>query len=829
MNKKTVSFLVAICGLLLAGCNQQQEERVESLTECMDIVIPEEYMITGVQEVEATNQMFVHGYNPNATEILEAYQWFQLKETEEGYSDAQAIEIPSTYLVQNAVVSKDGAKMYFSAYTSEDWNIQEHPEIFSSLKIYEGSLEKGALKNITELENVNLEDINVLADIDEQNNLYYASSSIEDIEEQDVKAYCAKKTEQGYETKKLELSEDVKNSGIAKVLDKEKEIIMATYDEQNYLDEFYQVSHDEERITETEKLYLPQELVEAGIIYYSLSANDNMLYFVTYSEGKGSKVYKISWECFLEQQEEWKTKEETKEYEPCSYDAYDTSDFDMKYRNKGDRKEKQGVYYEIFVRSFADSDGDGVGDFNGVTAKLNYLKDLGIEGIWLMPIHASPSYHGYDVTDYNSVNAEYGTEQDFEKLIKEAHKRDIKVIMDFVINHTSSEHPWFQNAIEDENSEYRNYYRWVKKSDTKDYDSADVSNWGDTVWHKNGTDYYYGIFSADMPDLNYNNVKVREEIINSAKKWLELGVDGFRLDAAMHIYGVNEFKQQQDSLQANMQWWNEFALACEEVNPDVYLVGEAWQETETLAEYAQPFDTKFNFTFQSDLITAIQQGNAQSATTGVSLAELIENLLKEYQKVDENFIDGVFAGNHDQNRVCSQLETEEQAKLAASIYLTLPGNPFIYYGEELGMLGEKPDEYIREPLKWSEDGSDMDTTWEESTYNKELISAKEQQKTDTDSMYQHYKQLIALRKQNKALCYGNYQAVDVGQEEMMVYVREADGEKLLVLHNLSGKAVVVEHKLLAKGKVIFGKENQKKTGEESMELESYATIVVSIK
>lgn len=186
------------------------------------------------------------------------------------------------------------------------------------------------------------------------------------------------------------------------------------------------------------------------------------------------------------------------------------------------------VYYEIFVRSFADSDGDGIGDLNGVTEKLDYLKELGIDGIWFMPITASDTYHGYSVTDYMAVNPDYGTEDDLKRLLDEAHSRDMKVIMDLVINHTSINHPWFQAAKSDENSEYRDYYRWVYKTDKKDCNHLlDKSSWGDMVWHQEGDFYYYGVFGADMPDLNYNNPDVRQAAKDAAGHWLELGLDGF--------------------------------------------------------------------------------------------------------------------------------------------------------------------------------------------------------------------------------------------------------------------------------------------------------------
>lgn len=464
-------------------------------------------------------------------------------------------------------------------------------------------------------------------------------------------------------------------------------------------------------------------------------------------------------------------------------DRYDTSYFTLVLRNKSDMKKKEGVYYEIFVRSFADSNGDGIGDFNGITANLGYLEDLGIDGIWLMPVNESPSYHGYDTTDYSLLNDDYGTEEDFQTLIDEAHKHKIKIIMDFVINHTSDRHPWFISSASDINSEYRDYYRWVNKDDAADYSAGDVSPWNAEVWHSSGDYFYYGIFWSGMPDLNYNNPKVRGSIKEAAGKWLNMGIDGFRLDAAMHIYGDNEFKQMGDTTGANIQWWNEFAVYCESINPAVYLVGEAWQDDEILAEYAQPFDTKFDFAFELDMMACLANESAAVSDNHL-LSFRLQEILDSYAEADPNYLDGIFASNHDQNRVMSQLNDVEKAKLAASIYLTLPGNPFIYYGEEIGMYGAKPDENIREPFKWTSDGSGMDTAWETASSNYDT-TALEDQINDSNSIYNHYREMIALRKAHNALTEGTYTALDAGNSLIMAYTRTSSDETLYIFHNFS--------------------------------------------
>lgn len=491
---------------------------------------------------------------------------------------------------------------------------------------------------------------------------------------------------------------------------------------------------------------------------------------------------------------------------PAKTDA-DSAPFPMNYRHKGDMSQKQGVYYELFVRAFADSNGDGIGDFNGLTSKLDYLKDLGIDGIWLMPINASPSYHGYDVEDYETLNPDYGTEADFQKLLDEAHKRHIKIIMDFVINHTSKTHPWFTNAVHSPDSPYRSFYHLMTPNDSDRYDPKAVSPWNSPVWHSLGDLNYYGIFFEDMPDLNYNEPKVREAVKNAASKWLKMGVDGFRLDAAIHIYGVHEFEDM-DRLKGNLQWWNEFALSCEKINPNVYLAGEAWDSDDPLADYVQPFDTKFNFTIQSDMNYAVKNGLALT-THGEDLAQSIETLLDTYHKVDPNYLDGIFASNHDQDRVMSFLGIDTKARLIPHIYLTLPGNPFIYYGEELGMKGAKPDELIRQDFKWHDDDASPNCNWmlaekgQDHHLDNQNTPSLDQQLQDPQSMYHLYAQLIAFRKAHTALTCGDFHALETKIPSLLGYTRSTKEEFLIILHNLSSKETQIDLPDLQKATLLY--------------------------
>jgi alpha-amylase len=447
------------------------------------------------------------------------------------------------------------------------------------------------------------------------------------------------------------------------------------------------------------------------------------------------------------------------------------------------------VYYEIFVRAFADSNGDGIGDFNGVTAKLDYLQELGIGGIWLMPINASPSYHGYDVTDYYAVNPQYGTMDDLKELLAQAHKRDIKVIMDLVVNHTSSKHPWFKESANDKDSPYRDWYTWVEDDASKPSDGAT----GSYPWHSLNGANYLGIFWGGMPDLNFDHPAVREEMLKIGQFWLELGMDGFRLDAAKHIYG--DFKSSEskpETVEQNQEWWQAFREGMNKVKEDAYIIGEVWDSPVVVAPYLNKFDSAFNFDLAGKLLSA-----AKSESTN-EIAFFLNRTFGLFEKASNgSFIDAPFLTNHDQNRVMSVLQgNTDHAKMAASLLLTMPGNPFIYYGEEIGMKGMKPDEYIREPMVWGEEASASveASTWIVTKHNEDIVDAESQMK-DPNSLYHHYKQLITWRKQIPALSDGgiaefiSYNKDDgkiaIVNKAIAAYERVTEEEKVLVAHNLS--------------------------------------------
>ncbi len=485
--------------------------------------------------------------------------------------------------------------------------------------------------------------------------------------------------------------------------------------------------------------------------------------------------------------------------------------------NKLSNHYPNSIFYEIFVRSFNDSNGDGIGDINGVTEKLDYLKDLGIEAIWLMPINPSPSYHGYDITDYYNINAQYGTLEDFKNLLKEAHKRNIKVIMDLVINHTSKDIPWFKDALASKDSPYRDWYIWADdKTNTNE-----VGDWGQQLWHGYGKNKYYGVFWEGMPDLNYDNLKVREKMIDIGDFWQKLGVDGFRLDAAKYIYSHNKNK--------NYEWWKEFKNAMAIVNKNVFIVGEVWDSPSVIGPYLKESLTSgFDFDLSSKIVASAKQEDDAGAVT------YLTRVRDYYAKMNPNYIDSTFLTNHDMDRVMSVLGGNvNHAKMAASLLLTLPGSPFIYYGEEIGMLGAKPDEYIREPMLWTNDPKGKGQThWEVPRYNNgKNAPSVEAEENDPNSLYHVYKSFIHLRRSYDVLSLGDIKETSIMIPGIVSYERTYNNKSVLVIHNMSKteKTFDIKFNLIKYTKVLFedGLQNIKKyTDHNEVTIKPYSTIIL---
>jgi glycosidase len=401
----------------------------------------------------------------------------------------------------------------------------------------------------------------------------------------------------------------------------------------------------------------------------------------------------------------------------------------------------------VFVRSFYDSDGDGIGDLRGLTARLDYINDgnpssdrsLGANCIWLMPIDKAMSYHGYDVVDYYHVDPRYGTDDDFRNLVVEAHKRGIHVILDFVPNHTGSQNPWFESALNDPGSKYRDWYRWSKSR------PAQKGPWGQEAWHKSPVrdEYYYGVFWHEMPDLNYENPSVRAEMQKVLTYWLkDMHADGFRFDAIPYL--VEDGDQLQHS-RGTHDVLRQLGKAVRAAASEPFTVGEMTDESPGVLEsyYPDQLDSYFGFEVARATLQAAATGNAS-------------NFFKTVAQANVKFPGGrwsPFLTNHDQPRVMTALGDAAKTRVAASAMLMLPGMPFVYYGEEIGMVGPKPDEMIRTPMQWSSasnGGFTTGTPWESLQPDWKAKNAASQDSIPA-SLLNHYRKLIHVRNAHPAL------------------------------------------------------------------------------
>lgn len=483
----------------------------------------------------------------------------------------------------------------------------------------------------------------------------------------------------------------------------------------------------------------------------------------------------------------------------------------------------RGVSYEIYVQSFADSDGNGKGDIKGMTAKLDYLKELGVEGIWLMPVSPSRSYHKYDVADYYGIDTSYGTMDDFKKFVEEAHKKNIKVVIDMVLNHSGSSNAWFQDARKNINSPYRDYYVWTHKDDPQTQVAGRIIA-GDSNnrnrWNKvDSSDYlFYSYFGGNMPDLNFDNPKLREEVFKIGKFWAgEVKVDGFRLDAARHIFP-------DDRPRDNHRWWEYFLKEMQKVNKDFYLIGEVWAPAEIVGPYLKGIPALFNFDMAGAIIKALNTGQVDS------LAIRHKKIRDFYRSINPDYVDATFLSNHDQVRIMSALNNDvDKAKMAAAILLTLPGSPYLYYGEEIGMHGRKPDQFIREPFLWDVKAKDkFRPTWELPRNSSDSsVTPFSLQMKDKNSIYNHYKTLIHLRNRSKALTYGELEPVSLDNKELFAFIRPADNESVLVLHNVSKADVTfaLPANLKEYSKIEF-KNKEASLKNNTIQIPAYSTLIL---
>jgi glycosidase len=472
------------------------------------------------------------------------------------------------------------------------------------------------------------------------------------------------------------------------------------------------------------------------------------------------------------------------------------------------------VCYEIFVRSFQDSDGDGVGDLRGLISRLDYLNDgdpattddLGIEAIWLMPIFASPSYHGYDCIDYYRVDPEYGTEQDLQDLLRECHRRGIRVVLDLMLNHTSSQHPWFVESARDPASPKRDWYVW------RDDDPGWTQPWGSgPTWHEKNGAYYYGIFWSGMPDLDFRNPEVMAEAQRIAAHWLDLGVDGFRLDAARHLIAEGPGELQNDT-PATHAAWGEFSRFLRHEYPDRLMLGEIWSGPEDVAPYygdaervpgGTGFAMAFDFGLAGGMIQTVNLGDK---------GPLEAAIVRTQKALPDGVLDGTFLANHDMPRLATQLANDPgKLRQAAALLLTLPGTPWLYYGEEVGLWNPRSggDEDKRTPMPWTVDATGFTTgvPWYRFAPGQETANVATQT-DDPQSLLARYRDLIRARQTHPALATGDLELVTVegGGWAALAYLRSAGDQRVLVVHNLADAPATLQWSLprFSEYELIFG-------------------------
>ncbi len=440
--------------------------------------------------------------------------------------------------------------------------------------------------------------------------------------------------------------------------------------------------------------------------------------------------------------------------------------------------------YQIYVRSFADSDGDGTGDIRGIIETFDYLNDgdmangndLGVQAIWLTPIFHGNSAHKYDAVNFYEIDPEFGTEEDLKELIDLCEERNVKLILDLALNHTSTSNNWFKESKKaringDTSNKYYNYYSWSTTAK-----SGYVKVNGYNLWYESWFDTQGG----SMPELNYDNQAVRSEMLNVAKYWMDLGVDGFRFDAVKYIYYENHVK--------SPEFYNWYTNELRKAYPDIYLIGECWDTESNMLKYYNAMNC-FNFSMAGNgTIASAAKGTGPVST----FTSNIENLQKKILGINSKGMISSFLSNHDQDRSAGFIATNNQRKMAASLYLLTPGTPVIYYGEEIGLKGSgnsAEDANRRLPMKWGD-------VWtceipSGATYSIDLWSdtVYDQQK-DEDSLLTHYSKVLSIRHSYPAIARGNYQAIFGGKATFGGFYITYNNDNMIILHNTSATETV---------------------------------------
>ena len=522
---------------------------------------------------------------------------------------------------------------------------------------------------------------------------------------------------------------------------------------------------------------------------------------------------------------------------------------------------KESVVYQIYPRSFCDSNGDGIGDLKGITEKLDYLKELGINVIWLSPVYQSPNDdNGYDISDYEAIMTEFGTMADFDEMLNKAHSLGIKIVMDLVVNHTSDEHKWFVESRSSKDNPKRDYYIWKDGKGGKE-----PNNWGSafsgSAWQLDETtgQYYLHLFSKKQPDLNWENDKVREEVYSMMTRWFDKGIDGFRMDVISLIskdqsfpdgptygglYGSFESCANGPRVHEFLQEMNKKVLS----KYDIMTVRECAGVTlEEAKQYANSEGTELNMVFQFEHVGLDDDENMKWSTKKMPLVPLKENLSKWQKGLNKVAWNSLYFCNHDQPRIVSRLGSEKDeyrelsAKCIATCLHMMQGTPYVYQGEELGMTNtvfnsvkdfrdlesinayheltekgvisaeelfpkicHKSRDNARTPMQWDDSknaGFTTGTPWIDVNPNYTKINAKEQVARE-NSVFNYYKKLIALRKEYEIIVYGDYNLLLPEDEDLFVYERSLDGKKLLVACNFSENEREFDFDIVKNGKIL---------------------------
>lgn len=419
-------------------------------------------------------------------------------------------------------------------------------------------------------------------------------------------------------------------------------------------------------------------------------------------------------------------------------------------------------WYEIYIYSFQDSDGDRIGDFRGATEKLDYVRDMGFTGIWLMPIMPSPSYHKYDITDYYSIDPDYGTMEDFEAFLNRAHELGIKVILDLVVNHTSSEHPWFLESRESEDSARRDWYNW--------------SSTGGSGYTEFRGSHYESRFVSSMPDLNLDNEEVRAEIVNIMAYWLDLGVDGFRLDAVTSYY-TNELQKNVDFL----SWLNDEA---KKLSPDCYIVGECWSDESTIRNYyASGIDSFFCFPVATSGGFLAKTMDESATNRGETYAQMTLTLEERF---GTDILMAPFLGNHDTDRIANAIGTYDLKRLKAvhGMLAMMRGGIYEYYGDEVGMLGTGKDPNKRIGMNWTgiTETTKCPPGTTEANY---VLPTVTDQLADENSLANYVRNAMQLRNALPEIARGVSSVLPCEDGDVCILRRTLEDSSVIIVLNLS--------------------------------------------